>query len=274
MYLKTRKARTAAVRHRDRAYLVAAILVLLGAVTAFLLPVGGLGSHAPASKAQADPAEVLRAGAAQAAALDTLSPRADQFLYEEIRFPNGKSGQFWLSIDGQHDGKMIRPDLGGTVPIPGCVDGRQYDVKGFEQLSSTHGCRPALAFDPSIPTDPAEFSNHVLQLNGGRSDETAANTNGKQLLDMLEFTYLTGPQRAALVESIANLPGLRVATDVTRGSQTPSISIAWSVPGPAGKAAAYSGEMELDSTSYAFLGSPGGDQIITALIVDQAGQTS
>jgi hypothetical protein len=207
--------------------------------------------------AQASPAQILDRAAN--AAVGQPAPRADQFLYVK-----DSSGESWFSVDGAHDGRIIRG--GDTMRSPGCKDGRRVEVKGNEVIG-TEPCTADPAYLPDAPTTTAGMTA-FLTAHGGTGQPNAI---GKSALDLLAYHRMPAASQAALFHVIATMPGLHVVQHVADAAGRPGVGIAWTF---------YSSTnvIILDARSYAYLGmrtgSTGADVLVTSTIVDHVGDRS
>jgi hypothetical protein len=254
----------------------AAMLTMLATSTIAVLMTSALPSSTQrASSASADARIALAdlsEGAADAAA---PVPAADEYLYKEILLPGGKTGQFWISIDGQHDGLMIRPDLDAVIPLPGCIDGRQVVVRDWVRQDAVQTCTPIPTFDPALPSDADSFRHWLLARVSPEVDvspEIAAHIQAKATLSMLTFTVLTADQRAAILAATAMLPGINVEEGAVDALGRSGTKISWEVPGPAGTEP-YRGSILLDNSTYELLESSDELTVIATAVVAAVGET-
>jgi len=235
----------------------------------------------PASAAAADPIAPLNKLSAKLTALPDVTPRGDQYLYMQMHTPGTEQlSQFWLSIDGAHDGLMIRPDVAAqtntspNIPMPGCVAGKRAVIRGDKKLAMTEPCAPTVAFTPSLPTGEAAMTSLLESMGDGGSAtkpdaQDKANAQGAYILGTLEFTYLSRGQRIALVNAAKHLPGLILKTDATDGAGRPGLGISWAPPGNVGTPTT----IVLDPGTGQYMGTQGGDSVVDVKIVNSVGAT-
>jgi hypothetical protein len=248
-----------AAKTKSRLTLCGAVLVATGAV--LLAPVLAANTQSPRSLATTAAVQTNSAG-------NDSTPSASQFLYLKIQFGSGQVGEFWLSIDGTHDGLMNRPDLGSArIPLPGCINGKQALVRGNDLVAGQSvACRPQPAYDPKLPTDAAGFSALLKSdTDGGSSSEPAR--RAKNVATILEFSWLSSAQRAALVQAASLQPGLVVADVTTEG--IPAVRISWQSDTDPSE----NGALLLSENDYQFMGFEGSDRILTRAVVNSAGET-
>jgi hypothetical protein len=227
------------------------VAAIVGAVV--LLP--GAGDD---GAAQASPAQILDRAAN--ATTEQPAPRADQFLYIK-----DSSGESWLSVDGTHDGRVIRS--GEIIPLPGCKHGLRVEVKGDEVIRATEPCAADPAYLADAPTSTAGMTA-FLAAHGGTG---RPNTIGKSAVDLLAYHRMPAAAQASLFHVIATMPGLRLIPHVTDAAGRAGIGIAWTFDGS-------TNVLILDARSYAYLGmrtgNTGVDVLVTSKIVDHVGDRS
>ncbi|MDX3658935.1 CU044_5270 family protein [Streptomyces sp. ID05-26A] len=214
------------------------------------------GSTAP----QVDTAVQLLAHAAAAArSKPDEVPRPDQFYY--VR--NG-GWEGWFSVDGTRDGRIISEAGGDPSTTAGCVNGtRRVFDKYDKPTGATEKCVPLRSYRDDLPTT----AEDMLRLLKGEDKDRPVNSYGKDVLSMVNHSYLPGPQRAALFEAAIQVPGLTVVKDVSSGR--PGIGISW--PVPEGSAPwAEPVVMVFDKDTYEYLGTKNNPQD-AAGFVDQVG---
>lgn len=234
---------------------------LVGAAALITVTLATLGGgHGRTASAAAATLDDLVAQASPSDVPNAL-PRANQFLYLKIQFGNGQAGEFWLSVDGTHDGRMVRPDLGvDEIPIPGCRNGRATVVKGDQLTDELEPCSPRRVYNPDLPVAADEFAKLIQRDSVGNA--AVINFQGKRIQSILEFSYLTKPQRIALIEAAKQLPGLRVSPSPA-GAAAPAETISWNEDSSGRK-----GSIVVDPTTLQYVGTADGDVIVSRGIVD------
>ncbi|GHH27696.1 CU044_5270 family protein [Lentzea cavernae] len=256
-------------RRRGRAGVIAvatiAVAAAAAAVVVTVLPSGSpdeprqdatpTGSTAPVDTA----VQLLNHAAAAARSKPDEVPRPDQFYY--VR--NGE-WEGWLSVDGTRDGRISTSRADEPVTTPGCVNGTRKVLDKYDKpTGATEKCTPVRAYRDDLPTT----ADDVLRLLKGEDKGRPVNSYGKDVLAMVSFSYLPGPQRAALFDAATQVPGLTVVEDVSSGR--PGIGISW--PVPEGSAPwAEPVVMVFDKDTYEYLGTKNSPQD-AAGFVDQVG---
>ncbi len=203
------------------------VVGLAAAITATvaLAPVEQVGLEPPA--AAADPVVVLRSAAAAALKSPDAPPKPDQFVYTKTKQPDGER-ESWLSADGTHDG-LIKMADGKSFPLPGCRNGRAQAYKGEEPLKGvTEACTPTPGYRADLPTDAEAMFAYLNADNadhsGGKGDYNAM---GKDVVALVNETYLPPAVRAALFRAAAKVPGLRAVDHAKDGAGRPGVGITW-----------------------------------------------
>lgn len=232
----------------------------------------------PASSAAADPVEVLNKVNSKLAALPDVIPRPDQFVYVQMHTSGSSQlSQFWLSVDGTHDGLMIRPDLAamaggsGRIPMPGCRNGERPIVRGDKVLSTQERCVPTVAFDPSLPTDATSMAALLASTGPDASKDPTelANARGKYILGTLEFMYLTRAQRIALLTAAKNLSGISVQANAADSAGRAGLGLTWSSSGTSEQ-----NTLVVDPDTGQYMGTTQGDSVVAMAVVSAVGATS
>ena len=234
---------------RSRAGVIAvATLAAAATITAvaMVLPFDSPGSINP-DAARTEPVDtavqLLNQAAAAARSKPDVVPRPDQFYY--VR--NGE-WEGWFSVDGTRDGRISTARNAPPATLPGCVDGRAKVLDKFDRpTGQTEQCTPKRAYRDDLPST----ADGMLKVLQGNDKDRPVNSYGKDVLTMVGFSYLPGPQRAALFEAATRVPGLTVVENVSSGR--PGIGISWPVP----EGSAPTAEpvvMVFDKDTYEYLG--------------------
>lgn len=252
---------------RGRAGIIAVATIAVAAAAAAVAVVLPSGTPDPASpdaaitepKTPVDTAvQLLNHAAAAARSKPDVVPRPDQFYY----LRDGK-WEAWFSVDGTRDGRI---STGSSDPstVPGCVDGRSRVFDKYDRpTGETEPCTPKRRYRDDLPTTPDE----MLKVLQGDDKDRPVNSYGKDVLSMFAFSYLPGPQRAALFEAATKVPGLTLVENVSSGR--PGIGITW--PLPKGSASwAEPTVMVFDKDTYEYLGTKNQPQGVSGF-VDQVG---
>ncbi|OLZ49613.1 CU044_5270 family protein [Amycolatopsis keratiniphila] len=197
---------------------------LAAAITAVvtLAPVDQVGLEPPA--AAADPVTVLRNAAAAALKSPAAPPRPDQFVYTKTKQPDGER-ESWRSADGTHDG-LIKMADGGSIPLPGCRNGRAQVYKGGEPLDGVmEPCTPSPGHRADLPTDADAMFAYLNAGRGGHDGDF--NAMGKDVLSLANESYLSPAVRAALYGAAAKVPGLRAVDHTQDAAGRPGVGITW-----------------------------------------------
>lgn len=278
---------------------LAAVGGLAAALTVGVLAtqVVSFGERTPVSTASA--AERILAGAAdQARRQPTLPVRGDQFIYVESRtatmsVDEGGSGratisparrQVWLSADGTRDGLLRqqadpgsgRPD---DVVLPGCQDGTSTQTK-YGRTAQVE-CKPTPAHHADLPRDADGMLAYLYRRADGTKnprDQQAFTAAG----DLIREAYLSPASLAAVFETVARIPGVRVVGDVTDPAGRAGVALARD------EVQGIRAELIFDRKTYAFLGehevltreayglkagtSINSTAVLKVAVVDQAGQ--
>lgn len=204
--------------------------------------------------------QVLDLAATAALKEPDVLPRPDQFLYRSDRDPDGKLiYEIWKSIDGRHDGQVIRYDPGQTdkFPLPGCPAGSE----GIAEQGG--GCDFQPAYLRDLPSDVQGMLAYLRERNERGNADTTANSTAKDIWTLAAAHHLRPAQRAALFRAAGTVPGLEVRDGVTDASGRAGTGVAWT----------YAGGPEMvwifDPKTYAYLGTP--TETATTGIVDRVG---
>ncbi|MEU7796559.1 CU044_5270 family protein [Micromonospora tulbaghiae] len=251
-------------------------LVLAGVATAsvaaslaavLVLAPDRIGGSAPA--ARADARQVLRDAAAAALRLPDVEPRPDQFVYTRSQ-GGAELRESWASVDGTRDGLVVEYPSGGRQEyvLPGCRDGRAKMYKGQQLMPGTEPCVPEPAYDPAVPTDATAMRAYLDKHRSGEPGDV--NAAAKDVLFLLNDSYLRPRSRAALFEAAAATPGLKVVEKATDGAGRSGVGVSWSSPGNPALMV-----MVFDPRTYAFLGvggEAGTSAVLSVAVVDRVGQ--
>jgi hypothetical protein len=272
----TGRAPVRLLKRRSRFTIVGGTAIGLAAAIATVITLAPLGDQAPNEQgtvagqppdAKTDAVQVLRLAAARTLSQPQVEPRADQFVYARTE---GKWGtrEFWQSVDGTQDGALINSG-GTTMPFPGCRDGRSAMVKGDQVVPGVfEDCVPRPGYRSDLPTNTDAMLAYLDQHASGEPGDV--NARGKDVLFLIEESYLPAATRAALFEAAGKVPGLKVVPNTADGAGRPGIGITWPVP-PGSASAAKPMVLVFDASTYEFLGTP--DSAVTNLsIVDHSGQ--
>ncbi len=252
----------------------------------------GTGTQRPAATtstvAGVDPATFLRQAAAAARRAPDPKPRADQLFYIESREvyngPGPVQRHAWMSIDGRHDGRVdTRVGSHGAwerLPIGGCHPGIPSPNSG-----PTAGCPPLPAYRTDLPTEPEALLGVLTTMAGvdkdsiekdGMPADVRATRIFEEMAELLFAEVLPPNLRAALFETMALIPGVRVEPGAVDLLGRPAVAVAAppSTSEPAeqlmfeAKTFTYLGERKIVS------GRPNGqgNAIIRTAIVDRVGQ--
>lgn len=234
---------------RGRAGTIAvATLAVAATITAVAMVLPSDAPDAPPQDArQAAPVEtavqLLNHAAAAARSKPDQVPRPDQFYYV-------RDGEWeaWFSVDGTRDGRIVPGNGSPPLTAPGCVDGVMKVLDKYDKpTGATEECTPDRAYRDDLPATAEE----MLRLLKGENKDRPVNSYGNDVLAMVGHSYLPGPQRAALFEAAAQVPGLTVVKNVSAGR--PGIGITWPVPeGSAPHAQPV--VMVFDEKTYEYLG--------------------
>lgn len=264
---------TAPSRRRPRRRTLAALASVAAAaavtVAVLVAPAARVGNRPPV--AQANAAEVLQQAATVARVAPDVVPRADQYVY--VAVPGSK---LWLSVDGAHDGLSVGPD-GTRTPLAGCRGGVSM-VAGNYQGVRPQPCTPMPAYQPTLPTGADAMYSYLTgrELSAGTTpDPAAVNRIGKLVDELFTTTYLTGAQRAALLEAVGRIPGLKLTQDAAGPAGVRGTAVSWDGP-----SAGDSAVLLFDPTTHALEsfytraadGSVGGGVQSLPQIVDQPGE--
>jgi hypothetical protein len=210
---------------------------------------------------QASAAEVLHAAAAAALQMPDTPPRADQFVYVKQETTLSRY-EGWFSIDGAHDGLIIRD--GAKDIVPGCRNGKMKVVKGNEYTGASEDCSPEPAYDPTLPSDAdamfTQLSDRYLNRPHG------VNALGKEVGFMLSMGYLRPDQRAALFQALARIPGITLTPGVKDPAGRTGDSVSWRTTD------GYAGGFVFDPETHAYLGWTDGEAVTGYGIVDKVDQ--
>ncbi|KOV82468.1 CU044_5270 family protein [Nocardia sp. NRRL S-836] len=198
------------------------------------------GSTTTGSAVPVDTAvQLLNHAAAAARSKPDEVPRPDQFYY--VR-DGGWEG--WFSVDGTRDGRIIPSRDARPLTAPGCVNGRSKVLdKGDQPTDETEQCTPRRAYRDDLPTT----ADDMLKLLQGKDRNRPINSYGKDVMGLVNHSYLPGPQRAALFEAASRVPGLTVVDNVSAGR--PGIGISWPSPSSAKPVV-----LVFDKVTFEFLG--------------------
>ena len=236
------------------------------ALASFLLvsPVVAFHDRGATSQAAAD---TLQRDATRIASTPDAPPRPDQYLYLKVQFDGGQTGEFWISVDGAHDGLMHRPDLGQLdMVIPGCHAGKEQILRANKPTGRFMPCKPMPAYDPSLPTDAAGFLDVLKSAAPTGAPEKGDDVAGKAIFSRLEFSLLTRAQRVALLKAAGQLQGLSVVTPASNASGAAQVSVSWDAS--TGTQPIRQGIL-LDSSSLELDGySDGGNTVVERGVVD------
>ncbi|GAA2579123.1 CU044_5270 family protein [Winogradskya consettensis] len=163
--------------------------------------------------------QVLDEAADAALRQEAVVPRPDQFLYLSQRGAGGKVVyEGWFSIDGKHDGLVIRSEEGETV-LEACRPGKKT-VEG-------DNCKPEAHYLPDLPTDPKKLLKQIEKDANQDTEEARTNAIAKDLWYYAEQFWLTPKQRAAVYRAAATVPGLKVIEGVTDPAGRKGTGVAW-----------------------------------------------
>jgi hypothetical protein len=234
---------------------IAAVLVL--APTTTLVPGSTTapgGGQLPPARAGA--AEVLHLAAVAASKQPDLHPRPNQFVFTEIKQGSGAPRRTWKSVDGTRDGLMVDPGLeGGRALFPGCRNGRQpaRDKEDKVIPGQTQECDADPGYRPNLPTTADAMLAYLLKDTGdSRADlnsgePSVLNRLAKDVLFLMEGSYLRPRSLAALYGAMAKMPGTQVVPDAVDGAGRHGVGVGWTYGG--GRVI-----LVFDRGSYAFLG--------------------
>ena len=188
-----------------------------------------------------------------------LVPRGDQYIYVRMTLRDGASSEHWLSIDGEHDGRLRAPS-GEVLTIAGCKDGKTFADDG----KTVVGCEPLRRYRPDMPTDPAAMVAWLEKYEGAGKNVDAL---GKFVGGFASEFWLRPAQRAALYRSIGRIDGLRLVEGVKDARGRAGVGVAWTSPGAAEGHIAWI----FDPKTHRLLGTP--EQAIDRIaLVDGLGQ--
>lgn len=206
-----------------------------------------------------------------------MTPRPDQFVFVEMVGANGYHRQDWYSVDGTRDGLIVqRTDAQSPeerTPLPGCRDGRRAAMRG-PHVVGTEPCKRQPAFDPNLPTATAGILRYLQGLGGRPGD---LNGLEKNVLFLIQGTYLLPATRAAVYEAAMSIPGAEGVPDEVDGIGRHGVGIAWEHSG--GRHV-----MIFNPDTYEYLGDvytapppydtggPSRSAVLHLTIVDEAGQ--
>jgi len=218
------------------------------------------GGQPPPASATA--AEVLAQAASTARAEPDVVPRPDQFVYTELRYRDPTRYQSWRSVDGTRDGLVLKDNE--RMILPGCRGGRAaiLDKRGTK-LPATEPCHPDPAYRRDLPTTRDAMLSYLRREAGGGN----TNSYAKAGLAMMSTGYVPAASRAALYETIATLPDIRLVPDAVDGAGRRGIGVWFTLPGSGGPGVT----LVLDRDSHRFLGT-NGDAVVRTAIVDRVGQ--
>jgi hypothetical protein len=261
-------------RRRSRYTLVGASVVGLAAAVAAAITLIPVGQPAPGGQAQSsevtDAVKLLNFAAQAARAEPEIVPRPDQFVYTRTVGSGPGGSELWLSVDGTRDGVIRNTTETGehSIPLPGCVDGRQVVVKGDEVLPGVFDtCEPTPAYPADAPTDVDGMLAYLDRIAG---EGASVNVRGKTVMHLISDAYMRPAARAALWEAAARIPGLSVVPDTRDGSGRAGTGVTWPVP-EGSKPEAKPQVLVFDPVTYEYLGTDT-SAVLQLAIVDQVGQ--
>ncbi|MEQ0557431.1 CU044_5270 family protein [Amycolatopsis sp. NEAU-NG30] len=236
----------------------------LAAAVAAVVVVPGDPAVSPAPRAVTDPVQILYAAAARARALPDTEPRPDQFLYTRTRLADGRENEFWVSVDGTHDGLEIV--FGHETPLAGCRNGKRVVQEGRGR-TVTSRCAPRPAVHPDLPTDADAMLAYLHRSTHGEGD--TLHDLGTEAVD-LAGSHLRPAARAALYEALAKVPGLVARTDAKDATGRPVLGITWNSTTGAG--IGNQDEFLFDPVTFAYLGDGTTGAVVSRGVVDAVGQ--
>jgi hypothetical protein len=228
--------------------------------------------------------QVLHDAAAHALSRPDVKPRSDQFVYQKTkgRDLNGdnKSVPFanegWLSVDGSRPSTMRRAD-GSSATVHSCV--RRSNGK----------CVPVRAYTPALPTDAEKMLDYLYQRGPEDGWLFPIPPEGPDLQAfalagrLLSTQYVPPTAQRAIFEALAQIPGVRIAGDVTDEAGRTGVAVA------PPDSPSYRFELIFDRGTHEYLGNRllilkdgnghrAGDvpyltAVLKTAIVDRAGQT-
>jgi hypothetical protein len=204
--------------------------------------------------------QVLDNAATAALAKPDITPRPGQFLYVKLRItgsgPSDGISQYWLSIDGERNGRQQVGSLGSSVQ-QGCVDGRQpvdtADKGPGYQGPSSVSCTAVPAYLPDLPTSPGALLSYLERTQGvgvgkpGLPANALINSLGKEVDGLFTNDWLSPAQQAALYRLVAQTPGTTLVRQATDAAGRPGVGVQWIYQGLATV-------LVFDPATYAFLG--------------------
>ncbi|MFV2105693.1 CU044_5270 family protein [Micromonospora sp. LOL_015] len=273
---------------------LAAVLVFATAVVGGGWPVGG---SAPPSGA-AEASSILRTAALVAHEADLPVPAAGQFVFTETvaspinqaQQPDGgftiSNGprvlrQIWLSADGAQDGlirdRAYQQDQAepNDLVLPACSPNRSGPAA---DPTSDQQCVLQRGYDAEMPDSPAAVLDwlraDVSSVGEAQSElqvTSSASPDGRAT-DALIFQragellvggrYLTSPQRSALLDALASLPGVTVRQQAQDLANRDGVAVGM----PEGTTLIF------DATSFVFLGTTN-SALLRQVIVNDAGRS-
>lgn len=218
-----RDTATTVVRPRRRlTWLVAPPLVVGLAAAAFLVGPGRSSHPVPAGPAAApsasvSPAELLHRAAQAAAARPALAVKDNQFIFDRSVGSGGDSGsgaerRMWVAADGRSNGMIEDPAQFGTVDNPSGRIGYSQGSPGPGEPPAPSVLFPTYAYLATLPTDPQQLLQRLYQEGNGKQSAPglAAFRDAERLFS---DELLTPPVAGAMMEAIAQAPGVTVLAD-------------------------------------------------------------
>jgi hypothetical protein len=246
-------------RRTRRLWWSGAAVVGLAAAIIGGVALGGL-EPVGVAPAKASAAEILHEAAAAARKLPDTPPRPDQFVYTKTERGADDVREAWLSADGTHDGLIMQ--LGDTIPLPGCRDGRAAVTKGPYLVPGVfEECEPHRAYRGDLPTDADSMRQYLMGLPGS-SKKT--NLLGENILSLVGENYLRPASLAALFEAVAQLDGLTFVEHAQDGAGRSGVGVSWTH--------FHTITLVFDRKTHAFLGVTGAEAVVERAVVDVAGQ--